>query len=421
MLPIVFFEFYLNMTVFLFAFGPWPWPVSNPIKLYGFLTAAHFALFLGYVSSVFHKLVPTISRIRASRMLFISVTLNLLLLPFTFLSRTGQVLPQLRDAVIDPGAAYSNTRIARSSVTAVFEYARILVAPWLFPLIPLTVFYWRGIGRKFKTMSMLAVVGVLSISLATGTNKGIADFVLLFPWLVLAAHFSGIGELSRKQWRALFLLFIFAFTLFIIFFTRGQMTRPGSGALSFYASVPGIYADTDNYFIRFLPFNAKVGITSLIGYLTQGYYALSLAIDRPFVPMFGIGNSMFLFNNFADLLGMESIRQMPYPSRIERFGWDAYGKWSSIYPWIASDVSFVGTIGILFLIGFVFGLSWLDTLNGTNPLAICVFSQFLIMLFYFPANNQVAQSGESFVSFYGLLVAWLLTRHVRRFRLGSTE
>src|ERR1700694_4352660 len=54
-LPIFFFLRYLNFTVFLFAYGPWPWPVVDGNKLYFFLALAHLALFLGYTSGVGHR------------------------------------------------------------------------------------------------------------------------------------------------------------------------------------------------------------------------------------------------------------------------------------------------------------------------------------------------------------------------------
>jgi len=101
---------------------------------------------------------------------------------------------------------------------------------------------------------------------------------------------------------------------------------------------------------------------------------------------------------------------MSYPVRIEKYGWDAQALWSSIYPWIASDVSFPGTLLIVFLIGRGFALCWLDTLRGENPFAVVLLSQFLIMLFYFPANNQLLQSGEGFIAFWVTLLLWWRTR-----------
>jgi hypothetical protein len=149
----------------------------------------------------------------------------------------------------------------------------------------------------------------------------------------------------------------------------------------------------------------------LIDYITHGYYGLYLSLEEPFVPMFGIGNSMFLYFNAVKITGDETILDRPYPVRVEQHHpWLAYGKWHSIYPWIASDVSFPGTILVVFFIGRLFAMAWLDTLKGENPFAVAVLAQFVIMLFYFSANNQVLGSGEAFFGFYGLLIIWFLNR-----------
>src|SRR5207302_1373164 len=101
----------------------------------------------------------------------------------------------------------------------------------------------------------------------------------------------------------------------------------------------------------------------------------------------------------------------PYPMRVETHtGWDAYGHWSAFYAWIASDVSFPGTLLLLALLGRGLALSWLDTVDGANPFAIGVFGLLVLMLAYIPANNQIFQNGESAVGFVGLIALWLLTR-----------
>lgn len=58
-------------------------------------------------------------------------------------------------------------------------------------------------------------------------------------------------------------------------------------------------------------------------------------------------------------------------------------------------------------------MSWLDTIGGANPLAAVVFAHFIIMLFYFPANNQLMQSGQDFTAFWVILVIWLFLRSPR--------
>jgi hypothetical protein len=107
----------------------------------------------------------------------------------------------------------------------------------------------------------------------------------------------------------------------------------------------------------------------------------------------------------------DAIWNRTYVSRVASdYGWDRNVRWHSIYPWIASDVSFWGVPIIVFLIGYLFGLSWLDSL-AKNPFGVVVFSLFVIMLFYFSANNQLCQAGDTVFVFWVGLTAWLRSRH----------
>jgi hypothetical protein len=163
--------------------------------------------------------------------------------------------------------------------------------------------------------------------------------------------------------------------------------------------------------LRVLPKGLRTAAVGATSYLTQGYYALYLSLREPFVPMYGVGNSFFLTQQAVKISGHKEIAGMSYPSRIQKYGWDALGRWSSIYPWIASDVSFPGAIVVVFLIGRFFAIAWFDALSSRNPFAYGMVALFAIMLFYFPANNQTSQFGEGFTAFWGILTAWLLTRN----------
>jgi hypothetical protein len=164
--------------------------------------------------------------------------------------------------------------------------------------------------------------------------------------------------------------------------------------------------------VRYLPSGAmRTGTVALSFYLTHGYYGLYLSLEKPFVPMFGVGHSLFLTQQAVRVTGNEQIGKLSYPRRIEEDGWDALGLWSSIYPWIASDVSFPGTVLVVFLIGRLAALAWFDCLSGRNPFAYGMLAQFAMMFLYFPANNQTSQFGEGFTAFWGILIAWLVTRN----------
>ena len=155
---------------------------------------------------------------------------------------------------------------------------------------------------------------------------------------------------------------------------------------------------------------ALVTVAGLTSYFTQGYYAVYLSLDEPFVPMWGIGHSLFLQRQAARLTGNSAILERSYPERIEAKGWNAARSWATIYPWIASDVGFPGTVVVVFLIGYLLGSVWVDALGGKNPWAVALLGQILLMLYFFPANNRCLSTGEGVVAFGVLLPLWWLSR-----------
>jgi hypothetical protein len=162
-----------------------------------------------------------------------------------------------------------------------------------------------------------------------------------------------------------------------------------------------------------MPTEYQVGVLGLTTYASQGYYALYLALDKPFVPSFGVGHSMFLTRQAARLPGLQWIADTSYPARIQEDGWSTFGLFSSIYPWIASDVGFPGTIAVVFLVGYALAVSWRETIVWRNPFALAAFVQFCTMVYYFPANNQCLQSGETVAAFWGTVITWQVVRRQR--------
>ena len=118
---------------------------------------------------------------------------------------------------------------------------------------------------------------------------------------------------------------------------------------------------------------------------------------------------MFLQRQMARLTGNQRFLECSYPVRIEKRGWSASVYWATIYPWIASDATFPGTVAIVFLIGWLSARVWLDVLGGQNPFAVGLLAPVLLMLYYFPAHNRMLQTGEGVVAVPALLLAWLLT------------
>jgi hypothetical protein len=469
-LPIALVMVYLNLTVALFAWGPWRYPIADGLRVYGFLLLAHLALVAGYLTTRPDSRTLNFGDRAAVGLVKLSLGVTLLLLVPTSFLDTGSVIPNVIAGLTDPGAAYARSlewRNARTLLTSV-AYVRILAGPLLFLLFPLLIVYWSLLSIRVRALGVLALAVIAAIYIAMGVNKGIADLLGLFPALALAAYFARKLNLTRGGWMRVGVAWGIAVLLFLRFFAGTQMTRTGSASEygylpagvaqttrpqpsetstpspitasptasptpsaipTFRGGVAGIPVDYDHPLVRSIGSGPlRTGIVGLSFYVTHGYYALYLSLDKPFVPMFGVGNSIFFTQQAVRITGNEEIGKLSYPKRIEEDGWDALGLWSSIYPWIASDVSFPGTILVVFLIGRLFALAWFDALSGRNPFAYGMLAQFVIMLLYFPANNQTLQFGEGFMAFWAILVLWLATRNrsvpliaSRLSRLASTR
>jgi hypothetical protein len=237
--------------------------------------------------------------------------------------------------------------------------------------------------------------------------------------MLVAGHLSGVSRLGPLRAMALTLVVVGLVVGFIAFFSTAIASRSGAKEVSDRFVALDIRADDTNVLLSDLPRGMQSAVRGLSVYLNQGYYALSLALEKPFLPTWGVGNSLAIIRQAERILGAGSVSRRTYPFQIEADGWDAWVLWSSIYPWIASDVSFPGTIVVVFLIGYNFGLAWVDTLNGWNPFAAAMLANFVIMLYYFPANNQVFQSLESAVAFIVTFVLWRSTRRLRRRRTAT--
>jgi hypothetical protein len=418
--PIIFVQMYLAVSVLLFAFGPWPWPVSNPLELYTFLFVAQLALFLGYRSAIGKQPRSASAWLRVPTMVIISLAFNLVFIGQTYKNRTGDTASGVGTAVrsvnaglTDPGQQYDyklkNNLERGEGAHSTMDYATLLVYPVLWIAFPLGIVFWKRLSLWVRLALVGWIVVDLSMWVAAGTNKGIADFVILLPCLMLARNPAMLINIRLRNVMTIGLIAIIGVTALFTFFSLGMLGRSGGTVVPMYNNSAAISADPDNLALRYLPTQLQGPFASFSSYFTQGYYGLSLSLEQPFIFCYGVGNSYFL-EGLSRRFVSTPIGLDAYPARIEGTGWDRYGNWHSIYPWIASDLSFPGTIVFMFVIGRLFALVWLDVAFCKNPWAACLLALLLIMLFYIPANNQVLAFPEAAMPFWTLLVLWFVSR-----------
>ncbi|HWQ21440.1 MAG TPA: hypothetical protein VN478_01780, partial [Clostridia bacterium] len=282
LIPLLAILAYLTFTVILFRTGPWPWPVADTTKLMLFLLACHGMFMLGYLGGSKLALPGVWSGEGFERRLLWGCIIvgAVLVLPTSY-ARTGHILPPLISALRNPGAAYSAALRWQSALGAavIVEYVRVLVGPFLFAVFPLTTYYWDTISPAEKISGLAVTTGYLLIGLSTGQNATVAEFVLLMPWIVIAGIWSKHIRVSRvRKWAAIALILVMLLSL-LVSFSRGQQTRSGSYNAAGWFMWTKTRADTNNWFVRVFPRRLQAGALGLASYLSQGYYALSLALD----------------------------------------------------------------------------------------------------------------------------------------------
>jgi hypothetical protein len=418
--PIIFFQIYLATSVLTFAFGPWQWPVSNPWQLYSFLILAQVALLAGYLNAIKKQPRPASTKLRVPVAVTVSLVFNYLWIGQIYKGRSGQTfdlggfVAAVTGGLTDPGQRYDeklkNYLLLRAAgAITIQDYVGLLLFPLLWIAFPLGVVFWKRLSIPVRVALVVWTILDLSIWVAAGTNKGIADFILLLPCLLVARKPAMLANIKRRNAMVVGLIAIIGVAALVAFFSAGMLGRSGGKTVMLYEHTTGIGADPDHPALRYLPPELQGPLALFASYFNQGYYGLSLALKEPFIFCYGVGHSYFLEGLSRHLVSTPIILNT-YPARIAGNGWDPYLRWSSIYPWIASDLSFPGTIVFMFLIGRLFGLVWLDVAFCRNPWAVCLLPLLLTMLFYVPANNQVLAFANAALPFWALLFMWYFSR-----------
>jgi hypothetical protein len=419
--PMLCVQAYLTFTVVLFAIGPWPWPVCNPFTLYTYLILAQLAMWFGYTLYHSHKCTIYAGRLNWERLFNVSLVLNILWIIPNFMCRTGVsffdvsgIVSHIRLGLSDPGAAYT-TQIAlvrgMDYSLRIITYATILISPLLYLLLPIGITYWTLLSPWKRALLIFWAVADVFGWVASGTNTGLANFLFLVPIFLIVRKPDIIAKFKLVRVLIILCITILGFYAFLAFFSLGMQTRSGSPSLTGSDSSIGIRYNDSNFVLSAVPKSMRGGVASFCSYLTQGYYGLSLCLNEPFTWSYGLGHSYYLTSWYKKIDPNADIYLLSYPGRVSVFNnWDYFGRWHSIYSWIASDVTFPGTIVVMFLLARLFAKVWLDILWCRNPIATALLAILVTIFVYVPANNPVFGGAPSSAAFWILLVWWLKTR-----------
>ena len=125
---------------------------------------------------------------------------------------------------------------------------------------------------------------------------------------------------------------------------------------------------------------------------------MALALSLDWIPTWGTGFSSFIRNNLQELFNIDLIK-FSYQGRAEKFGWGANRNWHTGYTWFANDVSFIGVIFLMFIIGWLLARMYKDSVENRNPFACVIFGIMLMQVLFLSCNNKIFADASTFITF----------------------
>ena len=401
-IPIVILMLWLLSTIFLFEFGPYIYPVKNKNLLYFYLCGVHIALFMGYIRGTKTIMLDHIRKYKVKEILnffMIGSALFLLVnLPYFILS-----IPNIFSVI--HGNAFT-VRYA-ALVGQWKDYISIFLYFFNTTFLILTIYYWESTNSLVRCFFTVAFIFNLLSSIMVAARAGIFGLFILLTFSLIAAYFSGN---VKKNVLKFLLIFLLLFTFFLLYSNFIALTRTPNNTFTAQNPIPGGELNKDSILFRVTPIYFQPLVFTGALYFSHGYYGLSLCLKKPFIGIaFGAGQSMFLTRNFARFFNFDYIYYLSYPFRLQLEDNFSPSFWVTAYSWIASDVTFIGSIFVFFILGYLLALSWKEVLVKHNPFAVVAFATLSSAIIFLPMSSAT-QDGCTFVNFYTVLILWWVTR-----------
>lgn len=408
--PIKLFNFYILLTLVISILGPWEYAGYN--KNYVFF---YMIIFLGFstmtyvyfvnkskgITFVISKNNKSKKKLKGLWVAKKSILMALILFSVMLLVKVLTIgLPEFNIIFRLMAQAYTNKSITASTFNLsawLFNYFSVFYVG----AIVLGTYFFRYLNNRYKTMLILVVALSMAYHLIfVGNQKAIGDLLIF----ISSALFVKYAQSGKKIRFKVILFVLFGVLCSFLLFSYVIQNRMSLWNVEYYSIGNKAFLDINHWMLALFPSNIKLGAGTFLYYLSSGYYGLSLTLELPFVWSYGFGSSFELRHLFNRVLPLTDEFIGSYPVRMEaQTGWGAYSNWHTIFPWLASDFTFWGSIIVVCIFIAIYAVSWNRILRNGHWINLLMFANLNIMLLYVPANNQLFQTRAS------LLVTLLIT------------
>ncbi len=415
---------YIIITLLINLLGPWEYAGFRTGEVVAFLALCLGVVAVGYKTGIASRVKRSAHRINKKRVFsYYSVAIILVIIVKVVLLGTNLQRAPISSpvaALLDVGNTYKTViedqrLLGYGEVSLIGQVDTLMGLGTLFVIV-LGLYYFRELPKLSKYLfALLIFVIVSSFLLLRGTQ--IVFGKLFIYWLSVEAVVRlryGYTLLNRKT-----VLASLAILVIFMFIQASRMDAYDVDANSL-STNPLLRLDTGHVLFRVLGLRTALGVSLIFGYLSMGYYGLSLSFAEPFVWTYGLGSSFALSGYAEQYLKLAPQLNFSYPFRVElSTGWPALMYWQTAFPWIASDLSYPGTVICLGVLAYVYARAFREALFHHNLLSLVFFANLNIFWLFLPANNQLMQERESAIATILLTILWLLFHN--RFNAPSTE
>ena len=409
---------YILLTLALFFWGPIEWPVKNVDNLVAFMIFVLLAITLGGLMGC--CTVPVGRSLPWLRgIIVVGAVASIVVLPTSAYIYTGKLPWEALGALGDQKQAYLDMQgtLAGSEVRERIPLvlARVITYPFMYAVIPLGILNWSQLSTRLRVLLGASVLAILHFSILRGTDREIADLLIVAASTV-AIYLARLSVrrkeplLAGLRTRTVAIGLVLAAIAMVcsgVLFVERRAQRY-DGVQAFCVDEQWICPDFRHSAMAGMPGQFAAAMSA--AYLSQGYYGLSLALDMEWQPTYGIGHSQPLNRLYVMATGDEQLYERSYTYRLRDSGWTDDTHWSTMFPWLANDVGFVGTVPLIWLSALLWCVAWRDAIFAGDNRAAVVFV-FLSQLFaYLPANSQLTLSLDAYTAFLVWTCVWLRSR-----------
>lgn len=272
---------------------------------------------------------------------------------------------------------------------------------------------WKKLGKVFPALLVIAVGVDLFYGLFyIGTQSSLMFYSLMalaYYLLKLSARFKPVS------WRGVAVVAAAAITLFLVSAMVVEARLSLWGTESPEVTRAGFLINQEHWLVAVLPEFLRYSAALSSSYLSQGFYGLSLTLSIPFEWTQLMGSSRGLTSIVTQVMpSIPPVLDNTYPLRAEaEFGYPGLANWHTIFPWLASDFTFVGALIYFGLAAYLVTVCW-QWFAHRNDVISAVFACLLVYQYIFvPANNQLFTSRGDALGCFVILAIWLWSgRHI---------